>query len=120
MRKFRILLVDDNEALRFGFARYLEREHFIVHEAGSLTSARNLVSGEAFDALILDLDLPDGDGMDLLTDMKASNPDLPILVVSGSSRKAASECSSLGADGYLCKPISMQQLRSSLINLLKK
>ena len=120
MRKFRILVVDDNEALRFGFVRYLEREHFIVYEAGSLSTARNLVSGGAFDALILDLDLPDGDGMDLLTDMKASDPDVPVLVVSGSSRKAASECASLGADAYFCKPISMQQLRCSLMNLLKK
>jgi DNA-binding response OmpR family regulator len=120
MRKFRILLVDDNEALRFGFARYLEHKDFIVREAGTLTSARNLISCEAFDALILDLDLPDGDGTELLTDTKASDPHFPILVVSGSSRHAATECSSLGADGYLCKPISVQVLHSSLINLLKK
>ena len=120
MRKLKVLLVDDNEAIRFGFAQYLEREQISVHEAGSLASARDLVSKQQFDALILDLDLPDGDGMDLLADIKASNPDLPILIVTGSARKTAVECMSLGADSYLCKPISMQQLHSSLMQLLKK
>ncbi len=120
MRKFRILLVEDEDAVRFGFSRYLEREKFSVQEACCLTRARDLVSDQTFDALILDLDLPDGDGMEWLTDLRANHPALPILVVSGSARKDAAECITRGADCFFSKPVSMQRLHHSLIHLLNK
>jgi DNA-binding response OmpR family regulator len=62
----KVLIVDDERTLRESLARFLEGRGVAVAQAGSLAEARRLLSGRAFDALIVDVGLPDGDGLDLL------------------------------------------------------
>jgi len=61
--KNRILLIEDELATRFGFVRYFAKEGYEVGEARDLAEAASLFAAERFDAVILDINLPDGNGI---------------------------------------------------------
>ena len=82
----RVMLVDDHASLRRPLAFMIEREPdlTVVAEAGSLAEARaHLQAGTSPDAVILDLNLPDGDGTDLIRDLRRVNPLANTLILSG-------------------------------------
>jgi two-component system, NarL family, response regulator DevR len=82
----RVMLVDDHASLRRPLAFMIDREPdlAIVAEAGTLAEARDrLTAGARPDALILDLDLPDGNGIGLIPAMRSTNPQAFALVLSG-------------------------------------
>jgi len=72
-----VLLVDDSAVARHAVAKRLMVEGFVVHEAGSAAEAR-AVTLSGLDCAILDVDLPDGDGPSLATELRAARPALPI------------------------------------------
>ena len=84
----RVLLVDDHASFRESLALLLEREPDIsvVGQAGSLAEARALLSG--VDLAIVDLDLPDGHGAELVQELRAANPDGMVLILTASSSRA--------------------------------
>jgi DNA-binding response OmpR family regulator len=123
-----ILVVEDNVATRTFLADNLSADGFDVLECGSLSEADGML-GTAFpDLAIIDLGLPDGDGLELMqrvreTDRTAGHidPDLPMLALSG----RASELDRLrgfdrGADDYVIKPFSYQELRARVGALLRR
>jgi DNA-binding NarL/FixJ family response regulator len=63
----------------------------VVAQAGSLTEARRNASEVSFDVAVLDLGLPDGNGADLISDLRGSNPGVAVLIVSGSLDPASLE-----------------------------
>jgi DNA-binding NarL/FixJ family response regulator len=77
-------LVDDHALIREGLRRALERsgEFAVVGESGTLAEARARLSRDAPDVLVVDLRLPDGDGLDLVRDVVRSNPGLGVVVLS--------------------------------------
>ena len=110
-----ILLVDDEPGIQFGFSRYLSKTGFIVREADCLTEAREALSKESFDAIILDLNLPDGSGLDWIATLRRNHPDMTIVVITGSGECGlAIESILRGADEFLRKPVSMEDLAVSL------
>jgi len=84
----RVLLVDDHASFRQPLAFMLEREPEItvVAQAGSLAEARAALEG--VDVAIVDLDLPDGNGVDLVRALRAANPNGMVLILSGSNDRA--------------------------------
>ena len=84
----RVLLVDDHASFRQPLAFMLERESEInvVAQAGSLAEAREVIEG--VDVAIVDLDLPDGSGVDLIGALRAANPNGMVLILSGSTDRA--------------------------------
>lgn len=75
-----------------------------VSEADSLRSARLLLQKQTFDVVILDKGLPDGDGIELLTEIKASHPNTVVIVLtSDSDFSAVKHCIARGADDYVVK-----------------
>ena len=84
----RVLLVDDHASFRQPLAFLLERESEInvVAQAGSLAEAREVIEG--VDVAIVDLDLPDGSGVDLIGALRAANPNGMVLILSGSTDRA--------------------------------
>lgn len=111
----RILLVEDDpmlgEAMRLG----IQQEHHAVDWVHDLRSARTALSDPAYDALVLDLGLPDGDGTALIRDLRRAGSGLSIIVVS--ARDQVSDrvaCLRLGADDFLVKPFDLDELAARI------
>jgi len=100
----RVLLVDDHASFRQPLAFMLEREPEItvVAQAGSLAEARAVLEG--VDVAIVDLDLPDGSGVDLVAELRAANPNGMVLILSGSNDRALfARAVEKGASGVMNK-----------------
>ncbi len=80
-------------------------------EAGDLSEARVAMSEQRFGAIILDLNLPDGNGLDYISEVKAEHPDMPIILITGAGDiPVAVEAMRRGADNFLTKPVNMESL----------
>jgi DNA-binding NtrC family response regulator len=110
--KYKILIVDDEEAARFGIRKALTGRDNILLEAGTLQAARVLLGAEKPDVLLLDVNLPDGSGMDLLSEITAlSEAPLVVVVTAYGSERMAIEAIKRGAYDYLSKPFEIDDLR---------
>jgi DNA-binding NtrC family response regulator len=109
--KPRILLVDDEPSIRFGFSRYLGNVGFSVEAVPTLAAAKEKINAEHFDAILLDLKLPDGSGMNWIGEIRPSNPDVAIVLITGHGDiPLAVEAMRNGADHFLTKPVNMSEL----------
>ncbi len=107
----KILLIDDEEATRFGFSRYLSKAGYIIHEAANLSEAQESINSQRYDAVLLDVNLPDGSGLDWIIEVRQSYPDIPIVVITGyGDIPVAVEAMRRGADNFLTKPVNMADL----------
>ncbi|MDQ4127916.1 MAG: response regulator transcription factor [Actinomycetota bacterium] len=105
----RVLLVDDHATFREPLAFMFEREqHFeVIAEAGSLAEARGVLEG--VDLAVVDLDLSDGDGTELIGELRAANPRVMVLVLTASSdREAHARAVEAGAAGVLHKSVRIR------------
>jgi DNA-binding NtrC family response regulator len=120
MNQPKVLLVEDNEAELFGYTKYLSSVGFQVAPAASLAQARRAIAEDYFAAVLLDLHLPDGDGMELIHEIRAAMPSAAIVVATGvDDISTAVEATKQGADNYLTKPIHMPDLQVSLQKCLE-
>ena len=89
----RLLLVEDQADFRRLMVALLARQPDleVVAQAGSLTEARKQAVEVSFDVAVLDLGLPDGNGADLIADLRGSNPDAAVLILSASLDSASLE-----------------------------
>ena len=109
----RLLLIDDDARLAAMVGDYLGQAGFAVEVAGSLTAGRARLAGDAFDALVLDLMLPDGDGLDLCRELRgqARTRHLPLLMLTARGEPMDRILGlELGADDYLPKPFEPREL----------
>ena len=115
-----LLLVDDEWLFASSTARYLSKKGFTVREAHSLAAARAAVAGASFQAVLLDLDLPDGNGIDWIEELRPAYPGLAIVVITGSGDvPVAVEAMRRGADHFLSKPVNLAELEVFLRNSLE-
>ncbi len=118
--KPQILMVDDEPGIRSGFSHFLGHAGFAVHETSCLKEARKTILTQRFDALLLDLNLPDGNGLDWIPELRENYPELPIIVVSGEGDiPKAVEAMRRGADNFLAKPVEMAGLQVILQKALE-
>ena len=102
MTKSNILLVDDDPATLFGLSRYLKKAGYNVREASCLMEAREVIVSERFDAVILDMILPDGSGVDWIGDLRGSYSELAIIIITGAGNiPLAVDAMRRGADNFL-------------------
>jgi DNA-binding NtrC family response regulator len=107
----KILLIEDDEGTRFGFVRYLSKANYIVHEATCLAETRKAVLSQRFDAVLLDLNLPDGNGLEWILEFRENYPDIPLIIITGfGDISIAVEAMRRGADNFLTKPVNMADL----------
>jgi DNA-binding NtrC family response regulator len=100
---FRILLVEDMESFR-GAVSQLLGVYNDVKEADCLAAARVLLQKETYDVVIIDKGLPDGDGIDLLGEIKSAHPNTVVIVLtSDSDFSSVKHCIARGADDYVVK-----------------
>src|SRR5258706_3595898 len=120
MAPYRILIVDDERALRFALRDFLESSGYSVIEAEDLRGARIAVADEEPDLVLLDYRLPNGESSRLIPDLKAFNPDLPIVVLTGHGTiELAVESVKLGADQFITKPVQLPALKVIIERLLE-
>ncbi|MEG2796637.1 MAG: response regulator [Pseudomonas sp.] len=122
-RDIRLLIVDDNVATRYALRKRLERHDYEVLEAGTGTDGLALIESEAFDALILDVNLPDMSGFDIVRILRADARTalLPVIHVSAASIQTGDIITGLnaGADAYLIHPVDPDVLLATLRTLLR-
>lgn len=109
----RVLVVDDNVDAAEVLALLIETEGFTVSTARTLAAARDQIATQTPDILLLDLNLPDGHGMNLLADIKADphTAAIHVIVLSGMLEDSVREEShQLGAAAFLLKPFEHHQL----------
>lgn len=109
----KLLIIEDQLDLLETIAAYLSRENNICEGAGDFNSASEKISLYQYDVIILDIMLPDGNGLELMPVIKKENPEAGVIIVS--ARDALDDKISgldLGADDYLTKPFHLSELNA--------
>ena len=112
MERQRILIVDDEEAIRQMLREYFESEGFEVLEAADGTTAIEIARRERFEVVLTDLKMPDVDGLKVVDEIGRIRPDAVALIFTGyPSAETAARAVGLGCRGYITKPINLRHLR---------
>lgn len=113
-----ILIVDDEENLAFFLKSALENKNYAVETVGLLADARKVLQSKFPDLMLLDLNLPDGNGLDLYRFIKEQGLGIPTIVITAhGSVKSAIEALKLGVDDYVVKPFELDEI---LVNVEKQ
>jgi two-component system response regulator AtoC len=111
------LLVDDDLAFVLGLADAVAAEGFVTRTAASLAEARSEIAKDMPDLLLVDLQLPDGNGMDLVKTLEAvARPEI-LFMTAHASIETAIEALRLGVADYLTKPVDFARIKMALANL---
>lgn len=117
----KILLVEDNVELAQNMHSYLAKEGYVCEDAGSAEQATSKLVGFKYDVMVLDLMLPDGNGLDILRWVKQEHPDMGVLILSAkNSLQDKIEGLELGADDYLAKPFHFSELNARLRAIFRR
>ncbi len=116
-----VLVVDDNETTRYLFRRWLRRAGFEVMEAITGADAFALLAERRPDLAVLDVNLPDMSGFDVLEHIKTIDPSIPVLHVSATAIEVSDRSEGLtrGADAYLIEPVEPEELVATGMALLR-
>jgi two-component system KDP operon response regulator KdpE len=111
----RVLVVDDEPAIRRFLRTSLDSQGYDVVEVSDAQSALAQMAGGGIDVLVLDLGLPDMDGLDVIRNLREQGSAVPIIVLSSRSDETAKvRALDLGADDYVTKPFGMDELIARL------
>lgn len=117
----KILIVEDEPNLLNSMANFLQNEGFVCEKAGDYFTAEEKLISFDYDALILDIGLPDGNGLDLLNQMKKSAKNTGVLIESAkNSLDDKIKGLDLGADDYISKPFHLSELNSRIRAVLRR
>jgi len=121
MKRIRLLVVDDDDSVQYGYERYFTHNDFDISCVKSLSAAKAAVSNSNFDVVLLDLRLPDGNSIGWIPEFKLSNPGTQIIVITGNSEiSVAVQAIKSGADNFLTKPVDMAGLKVIIDKCLEK
>lgn len=107
----RVLIVDDDEAVRLSFVRSLAGARYNVEAAWNGTEALRAMEQQPFDVILLDIRMPGVDGMSVLKAIKEKWPESEVVIITGyPSLETAKEAIQLGACDYLSKPVGPDEV----------
>jgi two-component system response regulator AtoC len=115
-----ILVVDDDEAIRWVLREALQSWGFAAAEAGTVAGAMAQLNAELPTAVLLDIDLPDGSGLDVLREIKREHEDAIVIMITGNVH-VDNTISALrgGAYDFIGKPINLEELRVTIRNAIE-
>lgn len=114
-----VLIVDDDGDSASTMKALVEAEQFTVAVAGTLRNARRQIALQQPDIVLLDLQLPDGSGMDLFGDAQLLSNTEVVLITGHASLETSIQALRLGAADYLVKPVKLHQLQAVLSRFMK-
>lgn len=121
MERQRVLLVEDDAELAGLITQLFESQALDVQLAGTLALGRSALAGARFDALVLDMMLPDGNGLDLCREVRVQQPAMPVLMLSARGETIDRVLGlEVGADDYVAKPFDAVELTARLRALLRR
>ena len=116
----KILYVEDNDIISSEIKKYLENENIDTHIAKTVLEAKNLIFANIYNLILLDIMLPDGDGIEFYKYIKQKY-NIPIIFLTAkNSEDDIVKGIDLGADDYIVKPFRMRELTSRIKNIIKK
>ena len=110
------LIVEDSATLCEIYARYLDGSGLDVSSVQTLGAARQRLIDSAPQLILLDIELPDGNGLDLLEDVKRLSPQPAVVVMTGHGAEYAEQAMGRGGTDFLSKPFDAARLRVTLLN----
>lgn len=117
----KILIIEDEPELRNVVQSFLEAEHFIVEYADDYQSGLEKIISYEYDCILLDIMLPDGNGMDLLKEIKAMHKKDPVIILSAKdSVDDKVNGLEIGADDYLAKPFHLAELMARIKSVIRR
>ncbi len=117
----KLLIVEDELELLNSTCGYLQKEDFICEPAPNFFEAEDKLITYQYDVVILDINLPDGNGLELLKLIKEKSPETGVLIVSAkNSLDDRLKGLDLGADDYITKPFHLAELNSRINSLLRR
>ncbi len=115
-----ILITEDDMALSNGIILALKNNDYLFSQVFDIHSAKKQIQGKAFDLIILDINLPDGSGLDLLKEIREIS-DVPVIVLTANDLETDIVSGlELGADDYITKPFSLMILRARVHARLRR
>jgi DNA-binding NtrC family response regulator len=119
VRGSRILVVDDEEIMRDSLHAWLQEDGFHVETLGDGKRALETVRRQVYDAILLDLKLPDMDGLEILKECKKYQPNTPVLIITAyGSVDSAIEAMKQGASDYITKPFNPEEVSLALHHIV--
>lgn len=117
----KILIIEDNQQISSDTANFLSENGFIVEIASTLSKAKEKVELYTYDLIILDIGLPDGSGLEILSENKINNSETGILIVTAkNSIDDKVKGLELGADDYITKPFHKAELNARVRSIIRR
>lgn len=117
----KLLIIEDEPEMLENIVKTLEREHYIVETATDYKSALYKIGVYDYDCILLDITLPDGNGLDLLKELKLAGKNEGVIIISAKdSLNDRLQGLNLGADDYLPKPFHMAELHARVKAVLRR
>ncbi|HEX4837571.1 MAG TPA: response regulator [Solirubrobacteraceae bacterium] len=113
-----LLIVDDDDLLRSWTERVVREGGYACDAATNASDARELLTHDSYDLVLLDINMPDEPGIELLSHIRSDHPNAAVVVTGEDDPHLAMATIELGAFGYMAKPVGSGQLLISVANAL--
>lgn len=117
----KILIIEDEKELAQSVAEYLSEENYLCSFAANFREAIDKIENHEYDCIILDIMLPDGNGLEILQELKRQNKQDGVIIVS--AKNAVDDRVNglqLGADDYLTKPFHLSELMARVFSIIRR
>ncbi|MBX3257720.1 MAG: response regulator transcription factor [Chitinophagaceae bacterium] len=117
----KILLIEDEKELALSIVEYLSRESYLCEVASTFTEAMKKIEVFDYDCILLDITLPDGNGLKILEELKKENKQDGVIIISArNSLDDKIKGLQIGADDYLTKPFHLSELTARIYSLIRR
>ena len=117
----KILMIEDERALADSIERYLEQDGHVCEIAANYTTAYQKINVYEYDCILVDITLPDGNGLDLIKELKKNHSDAGVIIISAkNSLDDKIKGLELGSDDYLTKPFHLSELNARIKALMRR
>lgn len=117
----KILLVEDEPSLLLAMRQYLDEERYVVTTAATFAKASTLLHDYDYDCVVVDIGLPDGNGLNLIRQLKAADKESGLIIISANdSLDDKLRGLELGSDDYITKPFHLPELNARIKSVLRR